>query len=313
MDSISIANICPVSKFQFTLEQVRTFVAVAETEHVSKAAASLFLTQGAVTQQLRHFEDALGVQLMERAGRGVRLTDAGKALATACRAALRSVEIVEDTARSMKALESGSLDLGASPTCASYYLPSRLATFSTRYPAVKLTVTVEPSAAISAQVLAGAIDCAVIEGEPPAELLAVVLAEDELVLVAHRDHPLSKLQRTTQAHLAKYRYLGRGPAWAAEQNVRKMVGRAYDLSEILNLGHPEYVRAAAIAGLGYAVLPVLAVEDDLASGVLKRLSGPSSVRAITAIRRRSEGGPTLEEFWRHLTGEAQPALGARPA
>ena len=199
-----------MAKPQFTLEQVRTFVAVAETEHVSKAAASLFLTQGAVTQQLRHFEAGLGLQLMERAGRGVRLTDAGKALAIACRAALRSVESIEDTARSMKALESGSLDLGASPTCASYYLPSRLASFSLRYPSVKLTVTVEPSAAISAQVLAGAIDCALIEVEPAAGLTAVVLAQDELVLVAHRDHPLSKLRRVTQANLARYRYLGSG-------------------------------------------------------------------------------------------------------
>jgi DNA-binding transcriptional LysR family regulator len=302
-----------VSKLQFTLEQVRSFVAVAETEHVSRAAASLFLTQGAVTQQVRHFERALGLQLLERAGRGVRLTDAGRALAIACRAALRSLEALEDTARSMKALESGSLDLGASPTCATYYLPSRLAAFSLRYPAVKLTVTVEPSAAISAQVVAGAIDCAIIEGEPPAELVAVVLAQDELVLVAHRDHPLSQLSRVTPAQLAKYRYLGRGPAWVVDQTVRKMVGRAYDFSEIMNLGHPEYVRAAAVAGLGYAALALLAVEADLASGVLKRLPAPSIERSIRAIRRSSEGGPTLEEFWRHLTGDAQPALKARQA
>jgi DNA-binding transcriptional LysR family regulator len=300
-----------MGKPQFTLEQVRTFVAVAETEHVSKAATSLFLTQGAVTQQLRHFERALGLQLMERAGRGVRLTDAGKALAIACRAALRSVEVVEDTARSMKALEAGSLDLGASPTSASYYLPSRLAAFSARYPAVKLTVTVEPSDALSAQVLAGAIDCAVIEGDPLAGLTAVVLADDELVLVAHRDHPLSKLRRVTVAQLGKYRYIGRGPGWAAERTVRKLMGRAYDLSEVMNLGHPDYVRAATVAGLGYAVLPLLAVQADLASGVLKRLPAPSSMRAISAIRRPSQGGPTLEEFWRHLTSPAQPALGAR--
>ncbi len=299
-----------VAKPQFTLEQIRSFVAVAETEHVSRAAATLFLTQGAVTQQVRHFEQALGLQLLERAGRGVRLTDAGKALAVACRAALRSLEIVEDTARSMKALEGGSLNLGASPTPASYYLPSRLAAFSSRYPAVKLSVTVEPSDALSAQVLAGAIDCALIEGDPVAGLTSVVLADDELILVAHCDHPLSQLSRITTAQLAKYRYLGRGPGWAAERTVRKLVGRAYELSEVMNLGHPDYVRAAAVAGLGYAVLPLLAVQADLASGALKRLPAPSSVRAISAIRRPSEGGPTLEEFWRYLAGGALPAAAA---
>src|SRR5579864_2153210 len=107
----------------FTLEQLRSFVAVAEHEHVSRAAASLFLTQGAVTQQIRHFERAVGIQLLERDGRRVRLTDAGRTVAAACRAALRSLEVVEDTAQSVKALKTGSLHLGASPTCASYYLP----------------------------------------------------------------------------------------------------------------------------------------------------------------------------------------------
>ncbi|HEY8840934.1 MAG TPA: LysR family transcriptional regulator [Candidatus Dormibacteraeota bacterium] len=293
-----------MGKTQFTLEQVRSFVAVAEAEHVSRAAEALFLTQGAVTQQLRNFERALGLRLMERAGRGVRLTDAGRTLANACRGALRSIEIVEDTARSIKALESGSLNLGASPTCASFYLPARLAAFSARYPAVKLAVAVGPSAAISAQVTAGAIDCGLIEGEPPLGLVAVVLGRDELVLVAHRDHPLAQLRRVMPTQLAKYRYLGRDPASSAEQTARKMVGRAYDLSEAINLSHPEYVRAAAIAGLGYAALPVLAVQMDLDSGVLRRLPWPSSFRAIRAIRRRSEGGPMLEEFWRHLIGDS---------
>jgi len=296
-----------VNKPAFTLEQLRSFMAVAETEHVSKAAASLFLTQGAVTQQLRHFEQAVGLRLLERDGRGVRLTDAGRSLAVSCRAALRAVEVLEETAQSMKHLEAGSLHLGASPTCASYYLPARLAVFAQRYPGVQLSLIVEPSASINAQVLAGAIDCGVIEGRSAADLVTSVLAHDELVLVVHKDHPLASLRRVTPAQLMRHRYLGRGPSWSAEQNVREMIGEAYERSESMNLGHPEYVRAAAMAGLGYAALPLLAVEAELKSGVLIRLPGPTSKRAITAIRRPSAGGPTLEEFWLHLTGPAEAA------
>lgn len=296
-----------MGKPAFTLEQLRSFMAVAETEHVSKAAASLFLTQGAVTQQLRHFERAVGLHLLERDGRGVRLTDAGRSLAVSCRAALRAVEVLEETARSMKHLEAGSLHLGASPTCASYYLPARLAVFAQRYPGLQLSLTVEPSASINAQVLAGAIDCGVIEGRVAPDLVTSVLARDELVLVVHKDHPLASLRRVTPAQLMQHRYLGRGPSWSAEQNVREMVGEAYQQSESMNLGHPEYVRAAAIAGLGYAALPLLAVEPELKSGVLVRLPGPTSKRDITAIRRPSVGGPTLEEFWHHLTGRPEAA------
>jgi DNA-binding transcriptional LysR family regulator len=297
-----------VRKPGFTLEQLRSFLAVADTEHVSKAAASLFLTQGAVTQQLHHFERALGLRLLERDGRGVRLTDAGRNLAVSCRAALRAVEVLEETAQGMRLLESGSLHIGASPTCASYYLPGRLAVFAQLYPAVQLNVAVDTSAAISAQVLAGALDCGLIEGTPMPKLKSTVLAHDELIVVVHPDHPLARLRRVTPVQLSKYRYLGRGPTWSAEQTVRDMIGDAYDRSETMNLGHPEYVRAAALAGLGYAALPLLAVRPDLASGALARLPVPASRRAIRAVRRESSGGPTLEEFWLLLS--SRPAAAA---
>ncbi len=123
----------PVSKPSFTVEQVRSFLAVAEHEHVSRAAASLHLTQGAVTQQVHNFERSIGVRLLERDGRGVRLTDAGRGLAISCRAALRAFEVVEDSARALKMLEAGSLHLGASPTCATHYLPPRSTWWSSRH------------------------------------------------------------------------------------------------------------------------------------------------------------------------------------
>lgn len=289
-----------VAKPSFTIEQVRSFLAVAEHEHVSRAAASLHLTQGAVTQQVHNFERAVGVRLLERDGRGVRLTDAGRSLAITCRAALRAFEVVEDSARALKMLEAGSLHLGANPTCASLYLPPLLAAFSRKFPNVSLSVTVEPSPEINNQVKAGALDCALIEGEQLPDLVSVVLARDELVLVAHASHPLASLKRVTGANLSKYRYLGRGREWSAESVVRTMIGDAYDRSEVLSLGHPEYVRAATLAGLGYSALPLLAVRNDLDSGVLKRLPVPGIERPIRAIRRAVQGGPTLEEFWDYL-------------
>src|SRR5579864_1460553 len=153
-------------RLSFTLEQVRSFVAVAEHEHVSRAAATLFLTQGAVTQQVRHFERAVGLQLLERDGRSIRLTDAGRTLATACRAAMRALEVLEETADSMKSLQAGSLHLGASPTPAAIYLPAFLARFTHAHPGVKLGVSVGGTGDLTHQVTAGALDCALIEGKP---------------------------------------------------------------------------------------------------------------------------------------------------
>ena len=288
----------------FTLEQLRSFVAVAEREHVSEAAASLYLTQGAVTQQVRHFERALGLQLFERDGRRIRLTDAGRSLADTCRGALRSVEVVEDSALGLRHLQAGSLELGASPTCATYYVPAYLAEFAGRHPGIKLAMSVEPSADLNRRVMVGTLDCAVIEGAPDRRLVAFEMARDELILVAHRYHPLARLRRVTQADLVRHLYLGRGPQWSAENDVRKMMGAAYERVEALNLGHPEYVRAAVLAGLGFCALPRRALAADLASGEVKRLPMPAVERPISAIRRASRGGPAMEAFWELVTGRA---------
>ena len=296
----------------FTLEQLRSFVAVAETEHISRAAASLFLTQAAVTQQLQHFERAVGLRLIERDGRRIRLTDAGRRIADSCKAALRAVEVVDESALVMRNLQAGSLQVGASPTCATYYLPTILAGFTDLHPGIKIGMLVETSADLNRKVAAGTLDCAVIEGAPDPDLKCVEIARDDLVLVARHDHPLAGLRRVVSADLVKHRYLGRGPEWSAERNVRQMIGDAYDHVDAMNLGHPEYVRAAAIAGLGFAALSERAVAGDIASGVLTRLPVPPASRSISAVRRHGAGGPTLEAFWETLTGGRTLASGKMP-
>lgn len=290
-------------RLAFSFEQVRSFVAVADNQQISKAAAALYLTQGAVTQQVRHFERAVGLQLLERDGRGVRLTDAGRSMADACRAALRAIEMLDDTARAMKELQAGSLHIGASPTSATYYLPQHLAEFSRRHPGVKLHITVQLTAELNRQVAAGMLDCALVEGVPDPSLKSVELSKDELLLVAHRDHPLSHLRRAGPADLVAHRYLRRAPDWSGERYIRQLMSEAYDQLDALDLGQTEYVRAAVVAGLGFAALPKRAVAGDLASGVLKRIALPPMIRTISAIRRPELGGPAQEAFWSLLTGE----------
>jgi DNA-binding transcriptional LysR family regulator len=297
----------------FTLEQLRSFIAVAETEHVSRAAASIYLTQAAVTQQLRNFEQAVGLQLLERDGRRVRLTDAGRSLAEACRAALRALEVVDETAQGAKELEAGSLHVGASPTCAAYYLPGHLGNFTRRHPGVRLEMTVEPSVELNRLVAAGTLDCAFIGGPADPGLVAFELARDEVVLVAHRDHPLSQLHRIEQADFKRYRYLGRGPRVSSGRPIRDILGPAYDHVEAMNLGHTEYIRAAALAGLGYGALSSRAVAADISAGLLKQLPVQQFVRPINAVRRPGRGGPAQEAFWDMLTGGDGASSGKMPS
>jgi DNA-binding transcriptional LysR family regulator len=121
-------------------------------------------------------------------------------------------------------------------------------------------------------------------------------------LVAHRDHPLSHLRRITQADFKRYRYLGRGPKTSSGRTVRDVLGAAFDEVDAMNLGHTEYIRAAALAGLGYGVLSRRAVAADIAAGLLKRLPVQPVVRSINAVRRPGRGGPAQEAFWNMLIG-----------
>lgn len=288
-----------MSRLPFTLEQLRTFVAVGRFESMSRAAESLFLTQGAVSQQVMKLEAALGLRLLERSSRRVWLTEAGRSIAVACEAATRAVDSVAETAHLLTTLEIGLLQIGASPTSAGHYLPAMLTAFSALHPTVRVRVATENSPTVAAKVVAGILDCAMIEGG--AEGLGLVdhrIAEDEAVVVVGRDHPLAGRPDFAPADLELHRYLAREPGAALDAIAIAMIGEHLRPLQRMEFGHLDAVRSAAVAGLGFAVLPRVAVMDRLRDGSLVLLPIPPRRRWISMIRRPSRGGAALEEFWR---------------
>ena len=293
-------------KLSFSVEQVRTFVAVAGAQNLSRAADSLFLTQGAVTQQLRNFERALGITLVERGGRRLRLTDAGRAVAAACTSAARELEAIDETARLHRGLELGALRIGSGPTCAAHHLPPLLSAFTRSFPAVEIVVTVANSPTVADQVSAGDLDCGLIEGPSGDQKLEeLLLVEDELVVVVGARHPLAGARRITARELGRYRYLSREPGSALEHSAEEMLGDAYLRSSHLVLTDLDAIRAATVEGLGFAVLPLVAISHELKEERLVRLSFPSKKRWIRAIRRTASRIPAVDEFWRLLPSEAK--------
>lgn len=282
----------------FSNEQVRTFVAVSRSANLSRAAESLALTQGAVTQQLRHFERALDVQLIERSGHAMKLTPAGIEVAAACAAATRELEGIAETARLQRSLGMGRLRIGASPTCANHYLPPLLAQFVKRWPKVDIQVVGESTPAIAEKIAAAELDCGLVEGPvTQGNLETRDLYRDLVVVVVSSRHPLSKTRRGSAAELKGHRFLARELGSATETLAREMLGQAYGVSPRLELTHLDAVRSAAIAGLGYAVLPRVAIERELERGQLVQLDIAPKKRWISAIRRRSTRVPVVEAFW----------------
>ena len=303
-----------MARLGFTVEQVRSFVAVADSGSITAAARSLFLSQAAVTQQVRNLERALDLVLLERSGGRVHLTSAGRAVAGSCRAALSALVSVEETAAGARALATGTLEVGATPAAAAIYLPPLLAPFTARYPGLEVVVTTVNLRTAVERVHEASLECAVVEGPPERhDLRELVLAEDELIVVAASGHPLAARARIGPEELAKHRYLAREPGAAIELYAAEMLGEAHAGSRRMQLGQMDAVHAAARSGLGYAVLPRPVVERDLADGDLVELPIPSVRRAITAIRRRARGSPALEAFWAALERAVGGVTGPTPA
>ena len=288
----------PVKPLGFSNEQVRTFVAVSKSANLSRAAESLALTQGAVTQQLRHLERALDLQLIERSGHAMRLTPAGIEVAAACAAATRELEGIAETARLQRSLGMGRLRIGVSPTCANHYLPPLLAQYVKRWPNVDIQVVSESTPAIAEKVAGAELDCGLIEGPvKPGNLETFDLYQDIVVAVVSSKHPLGKTRSSSASELTAHRYLARELGSATETLAQEMLGRVYGASPRLELSHLDAVRSAAMAGLGYAVLPRVAIERELERGQLVQLDIAEKRRWITAIRRRSSRVPVVEAFW----------------
>jgi len=298
----------------FTLEQIRTFLVVAGREHVTHAARILGLSQPAVTQQVNLLERALGVRLLEKVGRNVRLTSAGLEIAGACLLVMRSLENMEEVAQSVRGLELGSLNIGATQVAANYYLARALAVFASKHPSINLDVTVTNTTDVCEQVSSGHLDCGLVDAPvPKTNLITTRVATDEVILVARPTHPLVGVRRVHPRQLRGLCYLVWEPGAATETIAAELLGKGYVLLHKVQLASIEGVRRSLLAGMGFAAVPSVAVADDLGSGMLARIELGSRSRPISAVRRPRLVGPAVETFWAVLTTHCPRPLAGRPA
>lgn len=293
-----------------TLEQIRTFLIVASREHITQAARTLGLSQPAVTQQVQLLERALGVRLLERVGRGVRLTEAGEEIAGICLVVMRALEKLESTAQSIRGLETGSLAVGASQVAAGYYLSSPLTAFSAAYPAIDLDITVASTGDVCEQVACGLLECGVVDGPlPKTSLSSAQLATDEVILVVHPAHPLADRKRLSADGTSGTSYLVWEQGSASETISARLLGSLYQVLPRARVANLEAARRQLLTGPGFvSALPRIAIADDLASGALAAVGRTPLSRPICAVRRPgSTLGPAADAFWAALAGSSRPA------
>jgi DNA-binding transcriptional LysR family regulator len=252
------------------LNALRVFAAVVEQRGFSRAARAIHLSQPAVSKAVRGLERRAGMPLVERGGRGLRLTEAGEMLYDHARRIFAVERAAEEELRARRGMEAGALRVGASTTVANYLLPPLLAEFARRHPGVELRVTSANTRQVARALLAWELDVALVEGPVADErIVAAPWRDDELVMVAAPAHPLARRASVAAAELMEHRMLVREPGSGTREVVEAALAAAgVAPRSTIELGSTEAIKEAVAAGLGIAAVSRVALRDELALGRL---------------------------------------------
>ncbi|MQY35519.1 HTH-type transcriptional regulator GltR [Streptomyces sp. RB17] len=267
------------------LRLLLTFEKVATVLSFTQAAAELSYAQSSVTGQIRTLESSLGVELFDRLGSRIRLTEAGERLLPYAR---QIIELTEEARAAVVEPEepSGTLTVGTMESLTSYRLPPLLEYFHHRHPKVRLALRTTIGDETRQALRQGTYDVGFLmeeETEHPG-LESAVLAVEPLALVAAPGHALSDSPVTT-AGLTGQPLLATEPGCAYRDLFERELTSVRHV-DFMEFGTIEATKRAAAAGLGIALLPEVTVAAELAEGSLVRLDWepPFTLRTQLAWR-----------------------------
>ena len=269
--------------------RMRLLVEIERQGSVSAAAAAIGIGQPSASQHLRLLEAAAGQRLVERTGRGSRLTDAGQVLAARAAQALASLGAAEEELGAIAGLQTGTIHLGASTAPGVYLLPDTLGCFRRSYPGVTVEVEVAASEEILKRLVAGRVQLALVGAAHTDDRIALdPFLEDEIVGVAKPGLVLLTKGAVKPERLTEFMLLAREPGSSSQQAINEEL-RAIGIKPagVWELGSSEAIKRAAREGLGLAFLSRYAVAEEVERGDLEsfRLAGrPPLVRHFSVAR-----------------------------
>jgi DNA-binding transcriptional LysR family regulator len=257
------------------LYHLRVFLTVAEHEHITRASEELILSQPAVTKIIQSLEHEVGFELIERHGRRIVLTYAGRLLQSYARRMFALEREMEQALEALRDVEVGEVNLAANTTTGVYLLPPIVARFRARYPQVSLYITILNSHEIIEQTLNWNLDFGLVEGDPtalPPELVVETFARDELVLVVAPTHRWSQLPVLKPEALRNEELLLREQGSGIREVIENaLLVQGVQVRPLLTLPDNEAIKQMVMSGVGAAILSALAVKREVASGDLVRI------------------------------------------
>lgn len=292
-------------------KQLEAFIWVAELQSFTKASRQLYMSQPAVSFQIKALEEDLQVSLFQRGDKKVILTEAGRLLYPEAKQLVRHNNRIKAGLDDLKGLKTGHLVIGASTIPGEYLLPILIGGFKEKYPGIKITLKVAGSGQVGRWVREREIDFG-ITGAPVdwegTECMSWL--KDRLVLIVHPSHPWAEISEVKLEDLKNDTFILRERGSGTRRTLeRKFAEHNISLEKLphgMELGSTRSVITAVEAKLGISIVSRYAVAEALSLGRVKtvRLSGLDLSRYLYQIRHsQGMGGYALEAFMSFINDE----------
>jgi len=257
-------------------DQLKTFHHVAQAGSFTLAARELFLTQPAVSQQVKALELFLGTTLFDRSGKQVRLTSEGEILLSYTGRLFHLYDEIEAIFSHMQDLKKGKVTIGSTAVIGTYFLPRTIGRYNKRYPGIELDLKMGNSNTVHSMLADGKIDLGFAgKIRPHAGFAGTLIHRERLFMVVSPEHAIAAKRSVAADELLKIPFIWREKGTQTRELVSqwfvKKAGRNYPTNSI-ELHNIEAAKRMAAEGYGITVVPEISVRREMHLGLLKRIA-----------------------------------------
>ena len=285
----------------YTLNQLRVFHKIVETESVTRAAAELFMSQPAVSIQLKNFQDQFDLPLTEPNGRQIKITDFGFEIAQITAEALEQLTLLQYKTKEYKGVVRGKLKI-ASASTGKYVVPYFLTDFLNQHPGIDLQLDVTNKTQVIHALKAKQVDFAIIS------ILPKTLVVDEEILIANKLYMVNNGEQDMIHSPLIFREQGSATRTEMENHYQTKKKTQRNRIELTS---NEAVKQALLAGIGSSILPLIGIKNELLNGSLQ-IQPQKGLPIITQWRavwlKEKQLSPAAEAYLSFLKNNKQQIL-----
>lgn len=282
---------------------LKAFVAVVKEGSFSRAAEHLFISQPALSQNIKQLETHFAVPLIKRTAHGLTLTGAGEVFYSHAVKICADIELMEEEMSAFRSALKETLQIGATNVIGGFAVPCSIFIFKNKHPEANVKLKIGNRRQTMEQLQQDAIDIAIVEGDKPDDnFLSSEIHSEEMVVVAPKQAPWETKSRLSLEELRQAPLIIREEGSATRDTLERTLGSAglglSDLNVVMELYSVQSIKAAVEAGHGVSILPRLAVKTELFNKTMLRLQieNLSFSQPIHIVYKRKKRPPVAVDF-----------------